>query len=200
MPCSASPCGCGSGGPPALLAGHCVTVLSWVVLSAGTDELQQQQHRRALSNMDDRSSAAVAAAAGGNAPTQQQQGQQQQQTRAEWLQEKCLDLLLVLAHADSVVKGLMCSKDNLQHLLDLTQKLRSPAFIKVRLLPWISHCADYGDGALMGMHVVFGRNVGDSDTVWRSLTEPAASIAHYRAVAAITYSCLLSSCPVLRRP
>jgi hypothetical protein len=53
-----------------------------------------------------------------------------------------LDLLLVLAHADSVVKGLMCSKDNLQHLLDLTQKLRSPALIKVRLLLCIAQCAD----------------------------------------------------------
>lgn len=38
----------------------------------------------------------------------------------------------MLAHADSVVKGLMCSKDNLQHLLDLTQKLQPPGLIKVR--------------------------------------------------------------------
>jgi hypothetical protein len=85
-----------------------------------------------MSNIDDRSSAA--AGAGGSThmqPGQQQQQQQQQPTQAEWLQEKCLDLLLVLAHADSVVKGLMCSKDNLQHLLDLTQKLRPPGLIKV---------------------------------------------------------------------
>lgn len=82
-----------------------------------------------MSNINDRSSAA--AGAGGGTHLQPSQ-QQQQLTRAEWLQEKCLDLLLVLAHADSVVKGLMCSKDNLQHLLDLTQKLRPPGLMKVR--------------------------------------------------------------------
>jgi hypothetical protein len=67
----------------------------------------------------------------GSAQASAQAGQQQQQTRAEWLLERCLQLLLVLAHGDSVVKGLMCSKDNLQHLLDLTQRLREPYLLKV---------------------------------------------------------------------
>lgn len=77
-----------------------------------------------MSNVDDRSSTTAAQ------PGQPGQ-QQQQQTRAEWLLERCLQLLLVLAHGDSVVKGLMCSKDNLQHLLDLTQRLREPYLLKV---------------------------------------------------------------------
>lgn len=97
---------------------------------AGTDELQQQQHRRAISSVDDRSS--TAAGGMGSAQASAQAGQQQQ-TRAEWLLERCLQLLLVLAHGDSVVKGLMCSKDNLQHLLDLTQRLREPYLLKVRV-------------------------------------------------------------------
>lgn len=80
----------------------------------GTDELQQ--HRRAHSVGE--SAAAAAAAAG-------------LPTKADLLLEKSLDLLLLLAHADSVVKGIMCSKDNLQHLLDLTQRLQAPALLKV---------------------------------------------------------------------
>jgi len=95
------------------------------------DELQQRsvidintrqppvQHRRAQS-VDDQAAAAAAAAGG------------MQQTRGEWLLEKCLDLLLVLSHADSVVKGLMCSRDNLQQLLDLIQRLGPPGLLKVR--------------------------------------------------------------------
>jgi hypothetical protein len=102
------------------------------------DELQQQQHRRANSSVDGMGAAAAAAAAaagdGSSLPMQPGGQQQQQQTRAEWLQEKCLDLLLVLAHADNVVKSLMCSKDNLQHLLELTGRLRPPGLIKVGLL------------------------------------------------------------------
>lgn len=80
----------------------------------GTDELQQ--HCRAHSVGEN--AAAAAAAAG-------------QPTKADLLLEKSLDLLLVLAHADSVVKGIMCSKDNLQHLLDLTQRLQTPGLLKV---------------------------------------------------------------------
>jgi len=123
----------------------CCVVLCCAVLccvAPGMDELQQQQQqRRALSNLDDRGSTTAAAAAAGTPTHQQQQQQQQssqqqqqQQTRGEWLLEKSLDLLLVLAHADSVVKGLMCSKDNLQHLLDLTQRLGPPGLIKVRYI------------------------------------------------------------------
>ena len=100
---------------------------------AGTDELQQQQHRRALSNVDDRSSTAAASFSAAAPPGQ---GQQQTQTRAEWLLERCLQLLLVLAHGDSVVKGCMCGKDNLQHLLDLTQRLREPYLLKVCGVWW----------------------------------------------------------------
>lgn len=95
------------------------------MLYAGMDELQQQQHRRGMSAADDRATGMP------GTPTQQGQQPQQQQTRAEWLLEKSLDLLLVLAHADTVVKGHMCSKDNLQHLLDLTQRLGPPGLIKV---------------------------------------------------------------------
>lgn len=96
------------------------------------DELQQQQHRRANSSVDGMGAAAAAAAGDGSSLPMQPGGQQQQQqTRGEWLQEKCLDLLLVLAHADNVVKSLMCSKDNLQHLLELTGRLRPPGLIKV---------------------------------------------------------------------
>jgi hypothetical protein len=50
----------------------------------------------------------------------------------EALLEKCLNLLLVLSACDGVVKGWMCSKDNLQQLLDLTQRLQMPGLLKVR--------------------------------------------------------------------
>jgi hypothetical protein len=49
----------------------------------------------------------------------------------EALLEKCLNLLLVLSACDGVVKGWMCSKDNLQQLLDLTQRLQMPGLLKV---------------------------------------------------------------------
>jgi hypothetical protein len=102
----------------------------------GKDELQQQQHRRAAS-VDDKSGAA---APGSSSSIGQQAAAQQAAaaapTRAEWLLEKCLDLLLVLAHTDSIVKGLMCSKDNLQHVLDLTQRLSMPGLLKVRAAEW----------------------------------------------------------------
>lgn len=54
------------------------------------------------------------------------------QSRADWLLEKCTTLLLLLAHADAVVKGTMCSKDNLQSLLDCLQRLQMPHLLRVR--------------------------------------------------------------------
>jgi hypothetical protein len=92
--------------------------------AAGLDELQQ--HRRAHS-VDDKSSAAAAAAGfvPGHFPVLPLGAQN------EALLEKCLDLLLVLSACDGVVKGWMCSKDNLQQLLDLTQRLQMPGLLKV---------------------------------------------------------------------
>lgn len=85
--------------------------------SPGLDELQH--HRRARSVDENAAAAAAAAGIGGKS------------SLADWLLEKSLDLLLVLAHADSVVKGIMCNKDNLQQLLDLTQRLQPPGLLKV---------------------------------------------------------------------
>ena len=62
------------------------------------------------------------------------------QSKADWLLEKCVDLLLVLANGDLVVKASMCSKDNIQSLLDCTQRLPMPHLYKVmKALRWLSH-------------------------------------------------------------
>lgn len=82
------------------------------VVAAGMDELQ---HRRALSVGDSAASAALTSASKDKLPTQ-----------GERLMDTSLDLLLVMAYGDSVVKGVMCSRDNLQHLLDLLQRLQQP--------------------------------------------------------------------------
>ncbi|WIA33289.1 hypothetical protein OEZ86_006429 [Tetradesmus obliquus] len=95
---------------------------------AGLDELQQ--HRRAHS-VDEKASAAAAAAAASFGPCAAQPPALSLAGRNEALLEKCLDLLLVLSACDSVVKGWMCSKDNLQQLLDLTQRLQMPGLLKV---------------------------------------------------------------------
>jgi hypothetical protein len=102
-----------------------------VCAAAGLDELQQ--HRRAHS-VDEKASAAAAAAAayapGGHISVLPLAAQN------EALLEKCLNLLLVLSACDGVVKGWMCSKDNLQQLLDLTQRLQMPGLLKVCLGFW----------------------------------------------------------------
>jgi hypothetical protein len=60
-------------------------------------------------------------------------------SRGEWLMDKCVSLLLVLAHADSVVKSNMCNKENVQSLLDATQRLAMPHLLKVmKALRWLS--------------------------------------------------------------
>jgi hypothetical protein len=60
-------------------------------------------------------------------------------SRGEWLMDKCVSLLLVLAHADSAVKANMCNKENVQSLLDATQRLAMPHLLKVmKALRWLS--------------------------------------------------------------
>lgn len=94
---------------------------------AGMDELQ---HRRALSVGDSVASAALGSAAQDKNPTQ-----------GERLMETSLDLLLVMAYGDSVVKSVMCSRDNLQHLLDLLQRLQQPGQLLKVKRDWVD-CGD----------------------------------------------------------
>lgn len=49
----------------------------------------------------------------------------------QWLFQELINLLLVLSQADCVVKGFVCTKDNLQQLLECLGKLQQPHLVKV---------------------------------------------------------------------
>lgn len=91
--------------------------------------MDELQHRRAMSVGNSTASAALTAAAQDKTPSQ-----------GERLMETSLDLLLVMAHGDSVVKGVMCSRDNLQHLLDLLQRLQQPSHLLKVCKEWGVSC------------------------------------------------------------
>lgn len=91
--------------------------------------MDELQHRRALS-VGDAALAAILPADKDKLPTQ-----------GERLMETSLDLLLVMAYGDSVVKSIMCSRDNLQPLLELLQRLHQPQHVLkvgLQVVPWAS--------------------------------------------------------------
>jgi hypothetical protein len=49
----------------------------------------------------------------------------------KWLLQELINLLLVLSQADGVIKGFVCTKDNLQQLLECLVKLQPPHLVKV---------------------------------------------------------------------
>ena len=57
----------------------------------------------------------------------------------QWLFQELINLLLVLCQADGVVKGFVCTKDNLQQLLECLVKLQQPHLVKVVVLAFL-HC------------------------------------------------------------
>ena len=52
----------------------------------------------------------------------------------EWILDKAINLLLVLSHADAVVKAAMCSRDSLQHHLECVGggRMQPNHLVKVR--------------------------------------------------------------------
>lgn len=163
------------------------TLRSAIFVPAGMDELQ---HRRALSLGDSAAAAALAAAATGD--------QDKNPTQGERLMETSLDLLLVLAHGDTVVKNVMCSRDNLQHLLDLLQRLQDPE----HLLKVSARCCHVGccEAALVlvGQHKAMDMLVRS----WVHLVQSSARrvsswtcwSCYERGCALLPYNGLLSVC------
>mmetsp|Transcript_5084 Transcript_5084/g.11041 ORF Transcript_5084/g.11041 Transcript_5084/m.11041 type:complete len:1296 (+) Transcript_5084:141-4028(+) len=57
----------------------------------------------------------------------------------EWVLEKVVNLLLVMSHADTVVKSFMCTRDSLQSHLDCLDRLHAPYLVKLmKCLRWLT--------------------------------------------------------------